>query len=133
MNKLILTVGLPRSGKTTWALKQGVPVVSRDGIRKALYDKVYISEAEEMVAAIEKYMVKALFLAGHDTVIIDNTHLRKKYRDRWICSRYSQIQWKIELEEFKVDVNICVQRAIKDQRPELIPIIQAMAEESYDE
>ncbi len=33
MNRLILTVGLPRSGKTTWALEQGWPIVNPDSIR----------------------------------------------------------------------------------------------------
>jgi predicted kinase len=36
MQQLILTVGLPRSGKTTWAKQQGVPMVNRDAIRLAL-------------------------------------------------------------------------------------------------
>jgi len=77
MNKLILTVGFPRSGKTTWALQQGHPVVNRDAIRKALHDHDYIQSAEDMVSAIEIYMVKALFLAGHTTVIVDSTHLER--------------------------------------------------------
>ena len=52
MKTLILTVGLPRSGKSTWALQQGHPVVNRDGIRKALHGEVYLQPAEDMVTTI---------------------------------------------------------------------------------
>ncbi|GAF94425.1 unnamed protein product, partial [marine sediment metagenome] len=63
--KLILTVGLPRSGKTTWARKQGIPMVNPDSIRLALHGKAFIEEAEPMIWTIAKYMVRALFIAGH--------------------------------------------------------------------
>lgn len=45
MKKLILTIGLPRSGKSTWAKQQGCPVVNPDSIRLALHGKAYIQEA----------------------------------------------------------------------------------------
>ena len=34
---LIVMVGLPRSGKTTWARKQGYPIVNPDSIRLAFH------------------------------------------------------------------------------------------------
>jgi len=37
MKILILTVGLPRSGKSTWAAKKGFPIVSPDAIRLAMH------------------------------------------------------------------------------------------------
>ncbi|KKK82651.1 hypothetical protein LCGC14_2801230, partial [marine sediment metagenome] len=49
MKKLILTVGLPRSGKSTWARKQGHPIVNPDSIRLALYGEPFIEEAEPMI------------------------------------------------------------------------------------
>lgn len=123
MNKLILTVGFPRSGKTTWALQQRHPVVNRDAIRKALHDHDYIQSAEDMVSAIEIYMVKALFLAGHTTVIVDSTHLRSKYIDRW-----SYGNWDLQTRVFHTSAETCIERAKADERPELIPIILKMAE-----
>ena len=126
MNKLILMSGLPRSGKTTWALKQDHPVVSRDAIREALHGQPYIQSAEEMVSAIEVYMVKALFAAGHTTVIVDATHLMKKYIDRW-----SYGNWDLEVQKIDTPLDVCIQRAITDGKSELIPIIQRMATSEY--
>jgi len=123
MNKLILTVGLPRSGKSTWALKQGHPVVNRDAIRLALHGQAYIQSAEDMVSAIEMYMVKSLFLAGHTTVIVDSTHLNQTYVDRW---NYGN--WDLQTRVFDADRDVCIERAKADGRLDLIPSIERMAE-----
>jgi predicted kinase len=125
-NKLILTSGLPRSGKSTWALKQGHPIVSRDALRIALHGKVYLQEAEHMINAMEFYMVKSLFLAGHDTVIVDATHLKKKYIDRW-----DNMMWDVQVHKIDTPLDVCIKRARDDGKEELIPIIIAMAKPEY--
>ena len=87
MNKLHITVGLPQSGKSTWCKREGhLPVVNPDSIRLALHGMPFISEAEPFVWAIAKVMVKALFLAGHNNVIVDATNTTKKARDKWKSS-----------------------------------------------
>lgn len=121
MKTLILTVGLPRSGKSTWAHQQGCPVVNRDAIRLALHGQPFILDAEPMITAIEEYMVKSLFLAGHDKVIVDATHLKQKYVERWKSEN-----WKLELKVIATPVEICIQRAKADNRDDLIPIIERM-------
>jgi len=124
MKILILTVGLPRSGKSTWARKQGIPIVNPDSIRLALYGERFIEEAEPMVWCIAKYMVKALFLAGHDKVILDATNVSLKRRAFW-----ENEFWECEHFLFRASKEVCIERAIKDKRGDLIPIIKKMAEE----
>jgi len=131
--KLILTVGLPRSGKSTWAKQQGLPIVNRDAIRLALHGQAFLAEAEDMVTVIENYMVKSLFLAGHDTIIIDATHLKLKYRQRWIdfVNKHIDIlDWDdlvlIEYKVFGTSMEECIERAEKDSRKDLIPVIERM-------
>lgn len=123
MRKLILTVGLPRSGKSTWAKNSGYPIVNRDAIRLALHSQYYIQEAEDMVTAIETYMVKALFLAGHETVVIDATHIKEKYRKRWTEDNFYD---KVEFQLFNTSKEVCIERAKKDGREYLIPVIERM-------
>lgn len=125
MKKLILTIGLPRSGKSTWAKTTGYPIVNRDAIRIALHGLPYIQNAEPMVTAIENYMVESLFIASHETVIVDATHLKEKYRKKWERSD----RWKVEYKIFNVSKEICIQRAQFDGRRDLIPIIEKMDEE----
>ena len=121
MKRLILTVGLPRSGKSTWAKEQGHPIVNRDAIRLALHGKAYIMDAEPMVTAIEDYMVRSLFLAGHSTVIVDACHVTQKRRERWVNP-----MWIIEWRIIDTRKGICIQRAWDDDREDLIPIIESM-------
>ncbi len=121
---LILTIGLPRSGKSTWAKKQGYPIVNPDSIRLALHGLRFESLAEPMVWAIAKIMVRALFLAGHDTVIVDATNNTKKRREFW-----EDKNWNIEHEEIKTPIEECIRRANLAGDAEIIPIIQKMHEE----
>jgi predicted kinase len=125
-NELILTVGLPRSGKSTWAIAQGLPVVNPDAIRLALHGQAFLKDAEEMVWAIAMYMVKALFLAGHGKVILDATNTTKARRDKWI----NPSLWDVSLKVFRTSPTTCIERAKDCGREDLIPIIQGMNEKA---
>lgn len=119
---LILTVGLPRSGKSTWARQQGVPVVNPDSIRLALHGQAFVASAEPFVWATAKLMVRALFLAGHSRVILDATNTTEKRRAEW-----DSPEWAVRFMEFHTPVEVCIQRAHDTGRPELVPVIERMA------
>lgn len=121
---LVMLVGLPRSGKTTWAQAEAHPIVCPDAIRLALHGQAYISVAEPYVWAIAKTMVRALFLAGHNTVILDACNNTRKRRDDWISG-----MWRRAFHIFGAPVEICVERARKDDRPELIDVIIRMSDQ----
>lgn len=122
--QVILTVGLPRSGKSTWAKKQGLPIVNRDSIRLAFHGQAYIQECEDMITIIEDCMVRALFLAGHDKVIIDACHTTQKRRDRWRSE-----EWEIKRVLFNSNKEECIRRAKISNRLDLIPVIERMSEQ----
>jgi len=120
MKTLILTVGLPRSGKSTWAKKQNLPIVNPDSVRLALHGKAFIQDSEPMVWVITEYMVKSLFLAGHDKVILDATNTTFSRRSKWESKK-----WVLEYKEFKTDEDTCLKRAV-ESNPDLIPVIKKM-------
>jgi predicted kinase len=108
MKTLILCCGLPQSGKSTWARQQGCPVVNPDSIRLALHGKPFVALAEPFVWAIAKVMVRALFLAGHDTVILDATNTTRSRRDEWKSKdwcRHFQVFGGPEMRD------VCIERA----------------------
>ncbi len=121
MNVLLLTVGPPRSGKSTWAQSQIHPIVNPDSIRLALHGFAFVREAEPYVWAIAKTMVNALFLAGHEAVILDATNMTRQRRDEWKSKH-----WVRHLEIFEVDEDTCYKRALDSERPELIDVIKRM-------
>jgi predicted kinase len=82
---LIVLVGPPGSGKTTWARRngRGAVHVSQDGLIGAItpdgFDHAYrpiYREAEDTVA-------RAALQAGH-TVIVDRTNRTRAHRERWL-------------------------------------------------
>lgn len=127
MKTLILAVGLPRSGKTTWARKQGHPIVSPDAIREGLHGEAFIPSAEPIVWATAKLMARALFLAGHDTVIIDATNTTQKRRQEWLHLEDIVTDFKVQV--FDTPLHTCIERAEKEGRKDLIPVIHRMAEQ----
>lgn len=128
MNKptLIAFVGLPRSGKSTIASKLakelGCPIVCKDSIRLALHGKRYEAKAEDHVRAIAKTMIRSLFLRGHEVVIADETHFSKLARQHLKDDDLYEVQWYPVM----TSPEICKERAIATNQPDLIPVIDEM-------
>ena len=123
MKTLLMTVGLPRSGKSTWARQQNQPIVCPDAIRMALYGQAYVRTAEVIVWAHAKLMVASLFEAGHDIVILDATNTMSRYRDEWLDDR-----WVIQYVLFSTRKDECIRRAIDTNQSYLISVIERMAD-----
>jgi len=121
MKTLIMTVGLPRSGKSTWSKTQGLPMVCPDSIRLALHGERWNSLAEPFVWAIAKVMVRALFISGHDKVILDSTSITKSRRKEWESK-----DWKLKYVEFNTPKHVCIERAKQSNCEDLIPVIEKM-------
>lgn len=124
--RLIAMMGLPRSGKSTIVAELreelGAPIVRRDAIRLALHGQRFKSEAEPMVKVMSLYMIRSLFLAGHDTVICDETNYSRAARDAVKSS-----DWDTEFYEVTTGPVECERRAIATGQDDLIPVIWDMA------
>lgn len=119
---LVATVGLPRSGKTTWAKMQAYPIVNPDAIRLALHGQRFIAEAEPYVWAIAKTMVKALFLAGHKVVVLDATNNTVKRRQEWVSK-----EWATYFKHIDTSAQVCIERADEEDDHDIMPVIERMA------
>lgn len=123
-NILICTVGLPRSGKSTWSRREskarGCPIVAPDAIRLAIHNQPFLSQTEPLVWAIAELMVRALFRAGHPLVIVDDCNISKASRTRWMKSDWDTF-WKV----FGTSEQDCLKRAQHDSQLQLV--IRGMA------
>jgi predicted kinase len=112
MTQLVITRGLPGSGKTTWALKwaaeaSGRVRVNRDDTRYTLYG-VYSGltwEGEEKVTKVQQAQAVAFLAAGCD-VIIDDTNLNSKTVKGWQkIARANNADFRSQ--EFWMEPNLC--------------------------
>jgi predicted kinase len=120
---LICTVGLPLSGKSTWARQQGIPIVCPDEIRRALHGERYAPLAEPMVWAMATLMVRALFGAGHERVILDACNNTRKRRDPWTK------EFNAVFKVIGTPAETCLERALGHRDHYIVPIIGRMASE----
>ena len=82
MRKLILTRGLPASGKTTWAKLQqeknpNFVLVNKDELRAMLHSSVHSKGREEFVLATRDFIVEKALSEGHDVIVHDTNFAGK--------------------------------------------------------
>lgn len=130
--RLIVTRGLPASGKTTWA-KQMVDAAvgqmvraNRDDLRLMLDGRpLHTGAAERRVSIVQQTGVAELLYAGVD-VIVDDTNLRAKYVRGWaeIAARYKATFEVVDFTD--VDVDECVRRDSERAVPVGEDVIRSM-------
>lgn len=112
MPKLIITRGLPGSGKTAYArtLQPWVVRVNRDDLRRMLHgDRIFTQTAEAQVTVAQRAQVAAL-LGAAASVIIDDTNLPARVVREWadLAARFGAA---FEVADFTdVPVDECVRR-----------------------
>lgn len=126
-NTLIVMVGLPRSGKSTWAKARNLPIVSPDAIRLALHGMRFLAIAEPMVWVLARIFVRALFLAGCSRVIVDGCHIKRDYRDEWKPDNVLT-SWRVVFKHIYTGKEVCLDRAKAEKDDEIIPIIERDAD-----
>ena len=118
MKQIILCVGVPCSGKSTWAnkiLKDGLNkenyfLISRDKIRQSLigdkgnveYWENYASQIEETIIPIELFQLENLLTKGVN-IIIDDTHSKIVDLERIIKLAY-YYDYNIKIKIFEIDL-----------------------------
>lgn len=113
-----ITVGLPASGKSTWAREHAAQnpdtvIVNNDTIRAECMDRAKITkwtpQVEEYVRTQRELAIRTAKFK-HQNVVVDNTHMNPKTR-RQTVEFCQNLGYTVELVDFQhVSVEECVQR-----------------------
>lgn len=122
MTRLLITRGLPASGKTTFArkLQPKVARVNRDDLRVMLHgQRLFTQWAEAQVTHAQRAAVEAL-LRAHADVIVDDTNLRSRTVREW-AELAARFHATFEVHDFTdVPLEECVRR--DGERPEEVRV-----------
>lgn len=107
--RVVLLVGLPGSGKSTWARDQGTAVLSSDDVRFLLSDDPTDQLIHGPVFATVRYLLRRRLELGRPVTYIDATNLTRHERRQYI----KLAQWydaAVEAIYFDTPVEVCKQR-----------------------
>jgi len=83
--KLILLVGLPGSGKSTWAARKKLPVLSSDELRRILADDPTDQSIHKRVFSVLRLLIKHRLELKRPVTCIDATNLTPKERRPYLA------------------------------------------------
>lgn len=116
--KIVLLVGLPGSGKSTYAQHLGVNAISSDDIRRLLADDATNQSIHRKVFATVRYLINQRLDLGRPVTYVDATNLTVKDRRPYI--KLGQLRnCEVEAVFFDVPLEICIER--NRQRSRIVP------------
>ena len=124
--KVIVLVGLPGSGKSTWAETQGITVLSSDQLRQLLADDATNQQIHGLVFGTMRHLLRRRLELGAAATIIDATNLQRAHRKAWlkIAKAYGA---EAEAVYFETPVEECLRRNASRSRVVPAEVIRDMA------
>jgi predicted kinase len=123
---VVLAIGLPGSGKSTWFKRRGVTPLSSDMLRTILFDNITEQRYQHLVFSTLRSLLRARLIARMPWNYVDATNLSPKERRHWIHMARG-FGYETHAVFFDVPVEVCMERNQKRERVVLEEVMQRMA------
>jgi predicted kinase len=124
---VVLAIGLPGSGKTTWFGRRGITPLSSDLLRGILFDDVEEQRYQGLVFSTLRSLLRARLIARMPMNYVDATNLSVHERRQWIKMAKS-FGYEVQAVFFDVPLEVCLERNRQRDRSVSEDVMRRMAE-----
>ncbi len=123
---VVLAIGLPGSGKSSWFKRHNIIPLSSDLMRTLLFDDVAEQRYQDLVFSSLRALLRSRMIAKRPMNFVDATNLSPKERHSWI-KLANDFGYEAHAVFFDVPTEVCMDRNRKRQRNVPEEIMQRMA------
>ncbi len=115
---VVLAIGLPGSGKSSWFKRHNVVPLSADALRALLFDDVREQRFQDIVFSNLRSLLKARMIARRPMNYVDATNLTPQERHHWI-KLAKDYNYEVHAVFFDVPLEVCLER--HQRRDRVVP------------
>lgn len=123
---VVLAIGLPGSGKSSWFKRRGVTPLSSDLLRKLLFDDTTEQRYQDLVFGTLRSLLRARLVARMPWNYVDATNLSPRERHGWI-KMAREFGYDVHAVFFDVPLQVCMERNQRRERVVPEDVMQRMA------
>ncbi len=123
---VVLAIGLPGSGKSSWFKRNNITPLSSDMIRALLFDNPDEQRFQDLVFSNLRSMLRARLVARRPMNCVGATNLTPHERDSWI-KLAKDYGYEAQALYFDVPLEVCLERNQRRQRAVSEDIMRKMA------